>query len=57
LLDVIYAFRSISKFHDYISIEDLFEVLKLSSDVDVKQDTRDFKDGTDPEVIFFIRKK
>ena len=32
-------------------------MLKLSSDVDVKQDFIDYKDGTDPEIAFYIRKK
>ena len=56
LLEIIFGFRSIQKFHDYLHQDDLFELLKLSSIVEVKEDIRDFGDG-DPEVVYYIRKK
>lgn len=36
MLSVIYDFRKIRQFHSRLSIEDLFEVMKLSSVVEVK---------------------
>lgn len=53
-LDIIYNFRKVKKFHSRISIEDLAQVLRLSTVVDVGMIDR-FKDGRNIE--HFIRKK
>ena len=44
------------KFAEYVELEDLFELMKLSSLVDVKEEVLDFGDG-DPQITYFIRKK
>ena len=56
LLELIYGFRSIQKFQDYLELEDVFELMKLSSLVEVKEEVRDFGDG-DPEIFYYIRKR
>ena len=38
LLSIIYGFRAIMKFAEYVELEDLFELMKLSSIVDVKEE-------------------
>ena len=43
------------KFHSRLSLKDLFEVLKLSTDVEVAKDERDW--GDEQEIAYFIRKK
>ena len=55
MLSTIYEFRKIKKFHDYLPLEDLFEVLKLSSVIEVKEDIVDF--GDEQIVTYFIRKR
>ena len=55
LLESIYNFPKIKRFHDYLSIEDLFEIMKLSSIVEVMDYIVDW--GDEKEVTFYIRKK
>ena len=55
LLSEIYDFPKIRRFHDYLSIDELFEILKLSSVVEVMDDIVDW--GYEEEVTFYIRKK
>ena len=44
------------KFHDRVSLKQLFEVMKLSSEVEVKADEIVWPDG-EKEVTYYIRKK
>ena len=55
LLSEIYDFPKIRRFHDYLSIDKLFEILKLSSVVEVMDYIVDW--GDEKEVTFYIRKK
>lgn len=55
MLDTLYHFPKIKKFHEYLRINDLFEVMKLSTVVDVKEDVVDFVD--EQIKTYYIRKK
>ena len=55
MLSEIYNFPKFRRFHDYLSISELFEILKLSSVVEVIDDIVDW--GYEEEVTFYIRKK
>ena len=54
LLSTIFAFRKFNLFRDYLAIDDLFEVLKLSTVVEVKEDIVDY--GDEQIVTYYIRK-
>ena len=56
LLEVIYDFQKIKKFRSRLTLQRLFEVMKLSADVEVKSDVR-YWDEEDHEVVYYIRKK
>lgn len=55
LLALIYDFKKVRQFHEFLSMRDLFNVLKMSTVVEVKEDIVDFVD--EQEVTFYIRKK
>ena len=55
MLSIIYDFRKIRQFHSRLSIRDLFEVMRLSSVVDVKANVVTF--GVKQMTIYSIRKK
>ena len=54
-LSVIYDFRKIRQFHSRLSIHQLYEVMKLSSVVDVKEASVILAGS--PKTIYYIRKK
>ena len=55
LLSIIYEFPKIRQFHEFLTIENLFNVLKMSTVVEVKEDIVDF--GDEQEVTLYIKKK
>jgi len=56
LLDKIYNFAKIKRFRGRVPrLEDFFEVVKLSTVVEVKAETLDW--GVEKEKTFYIRKK
>ena len=55
LLEVIHDFPKMKRFHDRLSLKDLYEVMKLSSDVDVTVEEINW--GDEKEITFYIRKK
>ena len=55
MLETLYQFPNIKKFHDYLTEEELFEVMKLSTVVEVKEDIVDF--GDEQILTYYIRKK
>jgi hypothetical protein len=56
MLETIYEeFNLISLVHEYITICDLFEIMKLSTVVEVKEENTDC--GVKQEVTYYIRKK
>ena len=55
LLALIYDFKKIRQFHEFLSIQDLFNVLKMSTVVEVKEDIVEWED--EQEVTLYIRKK
>ena len=55
LLALIYDFPKIRQFHEFLSIQDLFNVLKMSTVVEVKEDIVEWED--EQEVTLYIRKK
>jgi len=54
-LELIYDFGKMKKFHDRIKLKNLYEILKLSADVEVKEEIRDW--GDEQEIAYYIRKK
>ena len=55
LLEVVHNFPKMKRFHDRLSLKDLYEVLKLSSDVEVNVEEINW--GYEKEITYYIRKK